>query len=64
MNIHLIIFGNTEKEIRDNAKKAIDEAIEFFNRKAYDVSVFALDEFEFEFVEESSMSELQRKNKE
>lgn len=56
-NLHLLIFGSTEKEIRENCAKALDEAFclyEATEDKEWPPSKLG-PEFELEFRAEKSM---------
>lgn len=53
-NLHLLIFGSTEEEIRANAAKALDDAFKLHSSMGDRANCLS-DEYEFEFREESSM---------
>lgn len=56
-NLHLLIFGSTEEEIRANAAKALDDA--FRNHKAMGDSANCIgDEYEYEFRKEKYMADI------
>jgi len=56
-NLHLLIFGNTEEEIRANCLAALEDALHLHKQMGDEANCLG-EEFEFDFVEEDTMCSL------
>ena len=61
-NLHLLIIGSSEEEIRANAAKALDDAFEMYKRSGNQANCLAPDEYEFEFRPEPTMADINDSN--
>lgn len=59
-NLHLLIFGSSEEEIRKNGIAAIEDALDSHKTILGDRANALCAGYEFEFVSETSMADITR----